>query len=176
MSRFKNNNPQMFPGLLGIANSSGERPDLQKWSPFDRLRKRKQRRADYFCKIDVTALASVFVVLLFIFMNANPIHDPSGNAVDLTRSKNSVLVPGARREDALRVSVTRSGQLYFGYLRVVQGQLPALIREGLRDGAEHRVYIFADARASYGDVRRTLEAVKQAEVEHITFITESPRH
>jgi biopolymer transport protein TolR len=175
MSRFKNNNPQLFPGLLGIANSPAEQPGLQKWSPFDRLRKRKQRRAEYFCKIDVTALASVFVVLLFIFMNGNPIHDLPGNAVDLTRSKNSVLEPAARREDALRVSVTRSGQLYFGYLRVVQGELPGLIRERLRDGAEHRVYIFADARAKYGDVLTTLEAVKQAEVEHITFITEPPR-
>jgi biopolymer transport protein ExbD len=58
---------------------------------------------------------------------------------------------------------------------VVQGELPALIRERLRDGAEHRVYIFADARAKYGDALTTLEAVKQAEVEHITFITEPPR-
>jgi hypothetical protein len=84
MSRFKNNNPQLFPGLLGIANSPAEQPGLQKWSPFGRLRKRKQRRAEYFCKIDVTALASVFVVLLFIFMNGNSIHDLPGNAVDLT--------------------------------------------------------------------------------------------
>ncbi len=75
----------------------------------------------------------------------------------------------------MTVFITRDGQFYFGYRRVVQGQLPVLIREGLHDGAERRVYIFADARASYGDVRRTLEAVKQAEVEHVTFITESPR-
>ena len=75
----------------------------------------------------------------------------------------------------MAVFIARDGQFYFGYRRVVQGQLPVLIREGLHDGAERRVYIFADARASYGDVRRTLEAVKQAEVEHVTFITELPR-
>jgi biopolymer transport protein ExbD len=158
---------------LGMTNCATQ--TASKWSPFDRLRRRQLKRTEYFCTIDVTPIASVFVVLLFVMMNATPNHDLPGNSVDLARAKNSVLAPGALRKDALSVFVKRDGQIYFGYLRVGRDELPALIREGLRAGAEHRIYIFADARAKYDDVLATLEGARRANVECVTFITESPR-
>jgi biopolymer transport protein ExbD len=108
-------------------------------------------------------------------MNATPNHDLPVNGVDLARSKNSVLAPGALREDALSVFIQRDGKIYFGYLRAGRDELPDLIRQGLRAGVEHRIYIFADARAKYGDVLAMLEGVRRANVERVTFITESPR-
>jgi hypothetical protein len=60
-------------------------------------------------------------------------------------------MPGALREDALRVALTRDGAIYFREHRIALEDLPNEIREGLRSGAERKVYIAVDARAKFGE-------------------------
>jgi biopolymer transport protein ExbD/biopolymer transport protein TolR len=96
-----------------------------------------------------------------------------GAGVDMVKSENSTLVPGARREDAMTVAVTRDGKLYFAYRRVSPAELPSKILEGRRGGAENRVYLLVDARARYCDVVIALENVQRAGIRRVTFLTEA---
>jgi len=95
--------------------------------------------------------------------------------VDLPKSKHSSLLPGALREDAMLVYVARDGRLYFRNRQMSLDQLPDQIRRGLRGGGEYRVYFYADTRVSYATVKAAIAAVRLAGVEHVSFITESPR-
>lgn len=81
-------------------------------------------------------------------------------------------MPGALKEDAIRIKVARDGQIYFSDLRVSRDKLPDLIQEALTKGAEKKVYILADARARYGKVMEVLSEVRVAEVEKVCFLTE----
>jgi biopolymer transport protein ExbD len=73
----------------------------------------------------------------------------------------------------MRIAILRDGRVYFGLLGILVGELPDQIRAGLHGGAENRVYLSADARVRYSDVKKTLDAVRLAGVEHVRFITES---
>jgi len=80
---------------------------------------------------------------------------------------------GANREDALIVGVMRTGDIWFGGKKpTTLDALPPGIREGLKHGAEEKVYIRADARAKYGRVRETRAAVRSAGVENVGFLVE----
>jgi biopolymer transport protein ExbD len=142
----------------------------QRWSPFDRQRKKRSRRVEYYCRIDASAVAGVFIVLLFFLMNALP-SGHSHSSVDLAKSEHAALAPGARREDALRILVSRDGRSYLGNHAVSRDELARQIVSGVREGAENRVYILADARAKYADVRAVLACIQQTGVGNVTFIT-----
>jgi biopolymer transport protein ExbD/biopolymer transport protein TolR len=127
---------------------------------------------EYYCRIDATPLASVLIVLFFILIITQP-SPHSRTSVDLAKSEFSMLVPAARREDAMIVAVTRDGQLYFASRKIARDELPRRILEGLRSGAENRVYLLVDARASYSDVLMALQGVQRAKVTRVTFLTEA---
>lgn len=84
-------------------------------------------------------------------------------SVDLPKVVNAVSMPNADREDAMLVSVTRDGIVYFGAEPVNASDLPQRITNHLRDrSVERKVHIKADARATWGHVKRVLEAVHAA--------------
>jgi biopolymer transport protein ExbD/biopolymer transport protein TolR len=115
---------------------------------------------------------SVMLALLFLLMpNTASYHDLPTKGVDLTESHHAISMPGALREDAMRINIQRDGNIYFGYLRISRGDLPDLVREALRNGAEKRVYVTADARAKYGRVIEVLDEVRLAGVEKVCFLT-----
>jgi biopolymer transport protein ExbD len=142
-----------------------------KWSPFDRMRNKKRRDAKYYCRIDVSGLIGIFFFFFIMFvLSAPPYHDMP---VDLVKSWHSSLVPSAVREDAMKVSVTRDGRVYFGSRQVSLAELPNRIVEALRSGSENRVFLLVDARARYSDVVTALESVQRARVRRVTFLTEA---
>jgi biopolymer transport protein TolR len=131
-----------------------------------------RRKNDLYCRIDVWGFVGVMVALLFILIVAKTSYvDLPKNSVDLTESYHAISVPGALREDAMRINIKPDGQLYFGYLSISPKDLPDLIRQGLRNGAENKVYILADARAKYGSVIEVLNEIRLAKVEKVSFIT-----
>lgn len=119
--------------------------------------------------IDVSALAAVLFVLLFAFMmlTSTPHY---GVSADLPKVLHPIALRGANREDALIVSVLRDGTMYFGNYKTKPSDLPTQIREGVRRGAENRVYIRADARVRYRTVLKVLDAIRSAGVEKIAFL------
>jgi biopolymer transport protein ExbD len=79
-------------------------------------------------------------------------------------------MPGANREDAIRVVIFRDGKVFFGSDQAVIEGLPAQIRESLNRGAERRVYISADKHVYYRTVREVLDRVRMAGVENVSFL------
>ena len=69
-------------------------------------------------------------------------------------------MPGALREDAMLISVTRDGNIFFGTHRIRSSDLPASIRESVRRGSERKVYLKVDARAKYGDAAAVIDEIR----------------
>jgi biopolymer transport protein ExbD len=76
------------------------------------VRKGNSRSSGLIRNIDVSALAAILFVLLFMFLmlTATPHH---GVSADLAKVGHPISIPGARREDALIVSILRDGSRYF---------------------------------------------------------------
>jgi biopolymer transport protein TolR len=130
-----------------------------------------KRKNALYCRIDVWGFVSIMLALLFLLMpNPASYHEWRGS-VDLSESHHAVSMPEARREDAMRLSVTSDGSLYFRNQRVSTTEIPDLIRDGVRNGAEKRVYLSTDARAKYGRVLQVLDGIQLAGVEKVCFIT-----
>jgi biopolymer transport protein TolR len=147
----------------------------QRFRPSVAARRRTaKRRSEYFCRIDVSAFAAVLCGLLCAFMGTTALPH-SGVSVDLAKSRHSRRLPGALREDASRVVVTRDGRCYLGSQGIAPEELPGHVRVGIAGGGEDRVYILADARVKYGDVKTVLDQIRFAGVENVSFLTEIVR-
>lgn len=118
---------------------------------------------------------SVMLVLLFSFIGrTQPDVDLPRYAVDRAVAANSTALPGALREDAMQISITRDGRVFFRNDRVMLVNLPEEIRKGLRDGAEKRIYLNADARVKYGDAVAVLNQIRLAGIRDVSVLTQEP--
>jgi biopolymer transport protein TolR len=59
-----------------------------------------------------------------------------------------------------------------GHEIILLEDLPIRIHEGVNRGAEKKIYIKADARAKYGDVKEVLDGVRSAGVEKIAILVD----
>jgi biopolymer transport protein TolR len=115
----------------------------------------------------------VFVVLL-MFMTA-PIeqHSPS---VDLPTVLHPISMPGANREDAMMITVTRDGKAFFGSERISFVDLSGKIQNRLKDReVERKIYVKADFHARWGDVKLALDGVRSAGLSRVAFVAYEKR-
>ncbi len=128
-----------------------------------------------FCNIDASALAAVGFVLLVVMMIVSP-GSHHGIGPDLPRAFRPVSMAGAKREDAMVISVLRDGTVYFGADKVSACQVRAKILDRLKDrSVERRVYIRADARVWYRTVKDVLDGVRSAGIERVAFLADQRR-
>ena len=131
----------------------------------------KGRGASY-CRINAAPFAGVLVALWLIFAMNLPGSDMSiWNSVELAGARHSVPIPGALRDDAMIVGLSASGDVYFGSRHIALDELEGKIREGLKRGAEERIYLNVDSRAWYADLKSVFPQITAAGVENITFIS-----
>ena len=116
---------------------------------------------------------SILLVLLFMFL-AGTTNVHHWSPVDRAQAYHSSPMPGAMREDAMHIYVTRDGNVFFGSFHVVPEDLPNFIREGVRNGAEKKIYLSVDARAKYGSAKAVLDQIRVAGIENVAFLTEKP--
>jgi biopolymer transport protein ExbD len=115
----------------------------------------------------------VFIILL-VFMTIPTDHH--GVSVDLPQVAHPVSMPGARREDAMKVTVLRDGKVYFGSDQVNVINLPAKIQDTLEDrDVERKVYVEADSRAHWGTVKLVLDGVRSAGITRVAFLADQRR-
>jgi len=95
-------------------------------------------------------------------------------SVDLATAANASRQPRALLDKALKVYVTRDGGIYFGFTKVAMKELPQLLRTACLEGAERKVYLRADARAKYGDVKVALDQISAAAIQDVAFMVEGP--
>jgi len=121
-----------------------------------------------------SVMGLVVFVLLLVFMTI-----PTGSygvSAGLPKVLHPVAMPGANREDAMKISILRDGHVYFGADRVAPANLPGKISDRLKDrDVERKVYITADARARWGTVKLVLQAVHDAGILRVAFLVDQRR-
>jgi biopolymer transport protein ExbD len=145
------------------------------WSPSQAIVGRAAKRnSALYTSINLAALASVLVTLLALFLVLAAPHTHDGVPVDFPSAQNSTRQPHALREDAMRVVVTRDGRIYFGNHAANPQELPELIRTALREGSEKTIYLVADRRAKYADVKVALDQIRLAGIGNVVVLTGNP--
>jgi biopolymer transport protein ExbD len=96
-----------------------------------------------------------------------------GISVELAPTSSAVPVPDADTQDALIITVTDTGRLYFGLDPVTPGSLVEKLKERL--SRTQNLYIKADARAPYTYVVTVLDAAHAAGVAGVTLLTTQPK-
>ncbi|HXC48254.1 MAG TPA: biopolymer transporter ExbD [Candidatus Sulfotelmatobacter sp.] len=127
--------------------------------------------------MDATGVAGVFFFFVAMYLvTSAPNHDLSGHGVDLASAVHAKPLPGALKEDAITVVLSRDGRVYFGDTRVPTKELPGFIRKAYQNGSERKVYLRADARAKYGEVKAVLDQISAAGIQNVAFMVEGPPH
>jgi biopolymer transport protein ExbD len=132
---------------------------------------RLRRSNKLISEINVVGFLSVMVVLLYIFM-APSIYVIDGRTHDanLPYANHPVPMPGANREDAIIIVVSRDGMIYLNNEKTELAELPASIHALVKSGSPKVAYFRADARARYRFVRDALEAVQAVGIEKVAFL------
>jgi len=122
----------------------------------------------------VTALA--VLVLLLVFMTETSPHH-GGISTDLPKVLHPVSMPGAAREDAVKVNIMRDGKVYFENEQIILSNLPEKIADRLQDpDVERKVCVVADMRARWGTIKLVLGAIRAAGLGEWRFWSISADH
>jgi len=93
-----------------------------------------------------------------------------GVSVVMAPTTNAVPMPEADNQDAWIVTILRDGALYFGTDRVSASDLADKMKS-LPRRRDQKIYIKADARAPFADVRRVLAAAHEVGFNAPVFLT-----
>jgi biopolymer transport protein TolR len=127
-------------------------------------------RGSLVSQINVTPLVDVMLVLLIIFMVTAPIIQ-QGVQVSLPKVK-AAPIPG--KEEQFVVSITRDRSIYLNDTRMSAADLAAKLTAIARERPDREVFIRADEQVPYGDVIRTMAAIKASGIENVGMVTEVP--
>jgi len=138
--------------------------------------RRAKRHVGPIAHIDVAGLGGIMLFFLMLFMIPAVIRVDSSLrwSVDLPLAAHSKSQPGALKEDAIDVAVSRNGMAFICGERVSYGQIPDQIRDRMQRGSEHKVYLRADSRAKYVDVAAVAQQIRRAGIDKIVIMVESP--
>jgi len=117
---------------------------------------------------------AAFVAVMFAGSMCSGQTLQKGISVELAPTGSAVAVPDADKPDALIVTVTDTGGLYFGIDPVSPDSLTAKIKGRVSQGTQN-LYIKADARVSYSYVVKVLDAAHTAGVVTVTLLTTQPK-
>ncbi|WP_298273159.1 protein TolR [Geobacter sp.] len=119
-------------------------------------------------QINVTPLVDVMLVLLVIFMVTAPMMQ-QGMQVNLPKAETKAM---SAQEEAVVVSVDRSGKVYINSAEVAAGDLKAKLTTMVANRTKKEVFLKADRDVPYGDVVRTMAEIKGAGIERLGMVTE----
>ncbi len=128
------------------------------------------QRGQFVSQINVTPLVDVMLVLLVIFMVTAPIIQ-QGVEVNLPKVKAAAL-PG--KEEQFVVSITRGSEIYLNDAKLTAPELTDKLAAISRERPDRQVFIRADEQVPYGEVIRTMAAIKAAGIENVGMVTEMP--
>lgn len=141
------------------------------WSPSRAAAEREaKRRPSFYTYMNLWPFVSVMLALLFIFIGDTTPDVHLSPSVDLPSGFHTTAQPGALAEDALTVYVTRDSRVIFRDMRVPAEELPEMVRDAVRAGAEKKVYLAVDSRAKYGDAAAVVIEISQAGVREVCIM------
>ena len=126
------------------------------------------QRTQFVSQINVTPLVDVMLVLLVIFMVTTPIIQ-QGVQVALPKVKAEAL-PG--KEEQFVVSITRDEQIYLNDTKLSAVALTDKLTAIAKERPDRQVFIRADEQVPYGEVIRTMAAIKAAGIENVGMVTQ----
>lgn len=124
--------------------------------------------AEYVCLIAVITVAAITPKSLA----QNPPLQ-KGVSVQMPVTNNATPMPEADQQDAWIVAVTAAGQTYFGTQAVTAEQLSEEMKAHPRN-RDAKLYVKADARAPYADVKKALQAARNMMFDHAVLLTKQP--
>ncbi len=119
-------------------------------------------------EINVTPFVDVMLVLLVIFMITAPLL-ATGVQVDLPKAPAAQL---ADQNDALSVSVDRSGRVFLQDNEIALAALGAKLKAVTNNNQDIRIFVRGDDAISYGQVMTVLAAVYDAGFRKVALLTE----
>jgi biopolymer transport protein ExbD len=123
--------------------------------------------------INVTPMVDVMLVVLIIFMVITPLLN-NGDTVTLPKARNPIALPDAQKEDAIKVSITRDGQVFLspGLQRVNPEDLAPKVRDLLQNRTSRVVFLRADGRAKYEKVEDVVDNLRSGGVDDLGLLTD----
>ncbi|HVA78818.1 MAG TPA: biopolymer transporter ExbD, partial [Candidatus Binataceae bacterium] len=80
----------------------------------------------------------------------------------------------AGKEEQFVVSITRANEIYLNDTKLSPGDLTDKLAAISRERPDREVFIRADEQVPYGEVIRTMAAIKAAGIENVGMVTEMP--
>jgi len=120
---------------------------------------------------NIIPMADIMLVLLIIFMVVTPMLQ-KGFTVDMATVEHPIDMPNADRDDAVIVSISRSGDIYIGNQRTSLDDVTNIVSDRISGRTDKTVFIRSDGRAKYGDVVRLVDEVRSAGVDNVGLLTE----
>jgi len=123
--------------------------------------------------INVTPMVDVMLVLLIIFMVITPMLS-KGVDVNKVKTRNSIKMVEADKEDAILIAITRDGRAFLspGNSLIQLDQLSGKVKDLQQNRQDKTVYIKADARARFASVTDVIDNLRTAGVDQLGLITE----
>jgi biopolymer transport protein TolR len=128
------------------------------------------QRGKLASQINVTPLVDVMLVLLIIFMVTAPIIQ-QGVEVSIPKVKAAAL---KSKEEEFVISITRDGETYLNDRKLDAGELTDKLQAISHTRPDLQVFIRADEQVAYGEVIRTMAAIKAAGVDNVGMVTQEP--
>lgn len=142
------------------------------WCPSKLAAQRRvRRRSTYYRTLNLWPFVSVMLALLLPYIVIVPDAWNGRKPVALTFKPHATFQPDALREDAVIVSLTRDGNVFLGNSQVQIFDLGPQAAAALRATDMKKVFVRADARARYGDVKAVVEQLRLAGVAQVCFLT-----
>jgi len=128
------------------------------------------QRGKLASQINVTPLVDVMLVLLIIFMVTAPIIQ-QGVEVSIPKVKAAAL---KSNEQEFVVSITRDGETYLNDTKLQPSELTDKLEAISHTRPDLQVFVRADEQVAYGEVIRTMAAIKAAGIENVGMVTQEP--
>ena len=125
---------------------------------------------DAISQINVTPLVDVMLVLLIIFMVTAPILQ-QGVSIDLPKVAAGPLTGD---QEQLVVNITKTGEVLLNDTPMSLDRLTEKLRAIAAARPDRALYVRADQAVAYGQVMRTMGAVRAAGLTRVGLVTEPP--
>lgn len=137
-----------------------------------------QRRSEHF----VLTVTFVFATVLLAAQTANAQQLQQGVSVQLAVTSNATPMPEADNQDAWIVAITADGSMYWGIAPLSPSNLYYNMKSHLYYAQKNRpppnrkqkLFIKADARASFANVEKVLDAARALDLDAPVLLTSQP--